>query len=46
MAIMTDTHGPLRMEDNKIRWIFQLCWTRLKNVFLPKSLCFLVDSLN
>ncbi|KAL8820953.1 MAG: hypothetical protein Q9191_007410 [Dirinaria sp. TL-2023a] len=30
MAILTDTHPQLRMEDNKLRWIFQLCWIRLK----------------
>ena len=45
MAILTDTHPPLRMEDNKLRWIFQLCWSRLKKVFLPIFLCFVLNSM-
>ena len=32
MAILTDTHPTLCKEDNKLRWIFQLCWFRLKEV--------------
>lgn len=46
MAILTDTHPPLRVEDNKIRWIFQLCWTRLKSVIFPSSLCFVLDRMS
>ena len=46
MAIMTDTHPTLRMEDNKLRWIFQLCWFRLKKVFFPISLCFVLNSIS
>ncbi|KAK4032622.1 isoprenoid synthase domain-containing protein [Parachaetomium inaequale] len=32
MAILSDTQPPVRMEDNKLRWIFQLCWDRVKKV--------------
>ena len=46
MAILMDTHPPFRMEDNKIRWIFQLCWTRLKNVIFPSILCFVLDRMS
>ena len=44
MAILTDTHPPIRMEDNRVRWIFQLCWIRVQNVFLANSPCFVFDS--
>ena len=46
MAILTDTHPPLRMEDNKLRWVFQLCWVRLKKVYLPISPCLVSDSMS
>lgn len=44
MAILTDAHQPLHMAENKLRWIFQLCWTRLKNVSLSSSLYFVFNS--
>ena len=46
MAIMTDTYRPLRMEDNRLRWMFQLCWTRLKRVLLPRFLCLVFNSMS
>ena len=46
MAILTDDHRTLDEEDNKLRWMFQLCWTRLKNVILSSTLYFEFDSMS
>ncbi len=32
MAILSDAQPHILMEHNKLRWIFQLCWERLKKV--------------
>lgn len=44
MAILTDAHQPLHRAENKLRWIFQLCWTRLKNVIVSSTLYLVFDS--
>lgn len=46
LAILTDTHPTLRLEDNKLRWIFQLCWFRLKKVFPAISICFVLHIMS
>ena len=46
MAILTDTHPQIRLEDNRIGWISQTCWVRLKEVYLPTSLYFALDGMS
>ncbi|KAL8970703.1 MAG: hypothetical protein Q9183_001390 [Haloplaca sp. 2 TL-2023] len=37
-AVMEDTEPPVRVEDNPIRYVFQTCWDRLKQVFFHTRL--------
>ncbi|KAL9599822.1 MAG: hypothetical protein Q9219_003608 [cf. Caloplaca sp. 3 TL-2023] len=32
LAVLTEAYPPIRMEDDKLKWMFQRCWFRLKKI--------------